>query len=255
MSDPPQRPTHGPDRTPLRAVLGALGYVVGVFGFTIAVSLLLFIAVAVMVADPAAFEALLEGESMVAFVGLEAGLLTLGAVIAAALSIERGWVPKQVVGLGRPSLRELGVGVVGVLVLLALALVLSIAMELFGTEPSEHTLFVEDASTTYYLALAGISILLIGPAEELLFRGLIQNYLRPAFGALGAVVGTSIIFAVVHLPAYFTDTLMTATLSLFVVFALSLVLGGLYERYRNLWLVMGVHGVYNAVLFSSQLVV
>ncbi len=243
-----------PERTPLRAALGAIGYLVGVFGFTIAVSLLVIVAMAVVVADAATFEALFEGESMVVFVGLEAGLLALGSVIAAAVSLRRGWIPKRVVGFGRPSLRELAVGVVGVVVLLAFAFALSIAMEQLGTAPSEHALFVEDASATYYLALAGISILLIGPAEELLFRGLIQNYLRPAFGGAGAVVGTSIVFAIVHLPAYFTETLTTAALSLVVVFVLSLVLGGLYERFRNLWLVMAVHGVYNAVLFSSQLV-
>jgi len=114
--------------------------------------------------------------------------------------------------------------------------------------PSEHSLFDEEATWIYYVSLAVLSILLIGPVEELLFRGLIQNYVRPALGAVGAVVWTSLLFAAIHLPAYFTDTVETAALSLVVVFALSLVLGAVYERYRNVVLVMAVHGVYNAVL-------
>ena len=260
MSSPQDSPERRSDRSPLVAAVlafvGALGYVVGVFAFAIVSSIVLMLAVfgaTLVTGQPELFEELLAGEGMLFFIAAESILFGVGTVIAAVLSFSFGWVPKRVVGFAVPSPRELLVGIATVVVLLALALLLSLVIELLGVPPSEHALFEEDAPWTYYAALAALSILVIGPVEELLFRGLIQNYMRPAFGAAGAVVATSVLFAAVHLPAYFADTLETALVSLVVIFALSLVLGAVYERYRNIVLVMGIHGVYNAVLFLSQI--
>ena len=245
-----------PPRSPLIAVLGSIGYVVGVFAFVIAASIALMFAVAgvlLISGEGALFEELIAGEGMVALVAAEAILLGVGTVLAALLSFSTGWVPKRVVGFAVPSPRELLVGVGAVIALLVIAISLGLVSDLLGVPASDHALFDEDAPASYYLGLAALSILVIGPVEELLFRGLIQNYMRPAFSSAGAVVGTSILFAAVHLPAYLTGALSTALVSLSVIFALSLVLGAVYERYRNIVLVMAIHGFYNAVLFSAQI--
>ncbi|AXR80393.1 hypothetical protein AArcMg_0370 [Natrarchaeobaculum sulfurireducens] len=238
------------------AVVGSIGYVVGVFAFVIAASIALMFAVAgvlLLSGEQALFEELIAGDGMIALVVAEAVLLGVGTVLAAVLSFSTGWVPKRVVGFAVPSPRELLVGIGAVIALLAIAMSLGLVSDLLGVPASDHALFDEDAPASYYLGLAALSILVIGPVEELLFRGLIQNYMRPAFGGIGAIVGTSVLFAAVHLPAYLTGALSTALVSLGVIFALSIVLGAVYERYRNIVLVMAIHGFYNAILFSAQI--
>jgi len=251
-----QHPERSELVTVVLAIAGSIGYVGGVFGFTIAASIALFIALfaaVLLTGSVDQFETFLTGDGMIVLFGAEAILLGIGTVLATVISVQFGWVHREEIGFRVPSGREILVGIGAVFALLGLATALSIIIETLGVPPSEHSLFDEEATWVYYVSLAVLSILLIGPVEELLFRGLIQNYVRPALGGVGAVVWTSLLFAVVHLPAYFTDTLETAALSLVVVFALSLVLGAVYERYRNIVLVMAIHGLYNAVLFSVQL--
>lgn len=251
-------PEDGDDRPPLHersrlaAFLGAAGYVVGVFAFSLTAFLVLSIALipVVFLADEpmAFFESV---ERVLIFV--EPIIMGVGTAILAALSFWRGWVPKRALGISVPTAREALVVVGGVIGLLALGYVLSAVPEYFGVPPSEHALMLEDGSTQFYVGLAVLSILVIGPVEEVLFRGLIQNYLRPAYGAIGAVLVTSILFAAVHLFAYSVQAppLETVLVSLASVFVLSLVLGGIYERYRNIVVVSAIHGFYNAVLFLT----
>ncbi|THE65189.1 CPBP family intramembrane metalloprotease [Salinadaptatus halalkaliphilus] len=251
--DPPERQ---PERSRLVAVVGSIGYIAGVYVFLVAAFLTLGIAVAatlLLTGTMDALEEFLTGPGMLVVLAAEPALMGVGTVIAAAISFSLGWIPKRVVGIAVPTHRQLLVGAGSVLVLLVVASGLSLIAETAGVPASEHTLFEEDAAASYYLALMVISILLIGPVEELLFRGLIQNYMRPAFGSMGAIVTTSVLFAAIHILAYLTGPISTALVSLVVVFVLSLVLGAIYERYRNIVLVMLIHGVYNAVLFGFQL--
>ncbi|SDR43404.1 CPBP family intramembrane glutamic endopeptidase [Natronobacterium texcoconense] len=255
---PPEGESEGlPERSPLIAAAGAIGYVVGVFAFVIAASIVLTagLAIAFFLADtPETFEWLLTGDGSIYLVVAEALLLGFGTVAAALLSFSLGWIPKRVVGFAVPTGRQLLVGVGATVGLVVLAALLSALVEFVGAPASDHALFDEDAPVSYYVVLAVLSILVIGPVEELLFRGLIQNYLRSAVTPVWAVVWTSVLFAVVHLPAYLTGAFSTAVASLAVIFVLSLVLGAIYERYRNVVLVMLIHGFYNAVLFGFEIV-
>ncbi|SFS37336.1 CPBP family intramembrane glutamic endopeptidase [Halostagnicola kamekurae] len=265
MDDPQSDPTSAPEQSPptgppsrsgLIAVLGSIGYIVGAYVFTFAVLIVLMIGAMLYLAATTGtveqFNSIMEGESYVLLAGLESGLLGLGAFGLAALSAARGWIPKPEFGLSRPTPRQIGVSLLAIAGLVVLQAALSLASSALGISASEHSLIGGDVSPYYYVALAVISILVIGPAEELLFRGLIQNYMRPAFGSTGAIVGTSLLFSSLHLMAYLTTTLSAAVVSLGVVFVLSLAFGWLYERYNNLYLVMWIHGGYNATLFLLQ---
>lgn len=101
------------------------------------------------------------------------------------------------------------------------------------------------------LLLVPLSLLVIGPGEELLFRGVIQTRLVDVYGLGGGIVATSVVFAIVHLPAYATGTASEIATSIVVIFTLSLILGWIYERTDNLVVPAIVHGVYNAILFAS----
>ncbi len=81
-------------------------------------------------------------------------------------------------------------------------------------------------------------------AEEILFRGLLQSWLRSFLSFRPAVVVTSLIFALCH----FADSQAAANWELLVsLFVLSLYLGYLYERQKSLWASIGLHALFNAI--------
>lgn len=94
------------------------------------------------------------------------------------------------------------------------------------------------------LTIIGITVI-IPCVEELLFRGLLQSWLRSKFKqSVGAIILTSLIFALFH---YSTSQGVTNIELLFSLFMLSCFLGLLYERQRSLWAPIGLHGFFNAV--------
>jgi membrane protease YdiL (CAAX protease family) len=100
------------------------------------------------------------------------------------------------------------------------------------------------------LGLAALSIVLVAPAEELLFRGAIQGRLRRAFGPVPAVGGTSVLFGSVHL-VNFTGSVVGALVGAGIVGVGGAVFGTVYERTGNLLVPIGVHGAYNTVLLVA----
>lgn len=105
---------------------------------------------------------------------------------------------------------------------------------------------------TIVLLLIPISIVVVGPAEELLFRGVIQRHLEGGFATPWAIVLTGVLFSLVHLPTtYLADPNPTAVVvALGVLFGLSLVLSWLYVRSENLLVPMLAHGGYDAAIFA-----
>ena len=89
--------------------------------------------------------------------------------------------------------------------------------------------------------------MLIGPGEELLYRGLIQGLFKESFGPLRAIVLASGLFAVVHVFSLSGTGKLTYIV---IVFGLALILGGIYEYTDNLVVPAFIHGTYNAVQFA-----
>ncbi|SNZ12161.1 hypothetical protein SAMN06269185_1527 [Natronoarchaeum philippinense] len=98
------------------------------------------------------------------------------------------------------------------------------------------------------LVLIPLSFLLVGPGEELLFRGVIQNAFVDRVGVGGGIVASSAIFVSIHLPNYgWTDGLPT----LGVLFVVTMVWGYVYERTDSLFVPAMAHGAFNAVQFAA----
>ncbi len=85
--------------------------------------------------------------------------------------------------------------------------------------------------------------LFVGLAEEILFRGLIQQDLQRAFGWKWAILGASIMFAVMHLT-------WRSVPELIFVFLASFVLGGLYMKTKSLVPAIAAHGMNNVMLVA-----
>lgn len=147
-----------------------------------------------------------------------------------------------------PSLKDILWMVAGLVGLFAALITMSIAITLAGLPtPAEHVIGEIGAETPeLLLVLVPLSFLVIGPGEELLFRGVIQTRLVQAYGDYWGIIVTSIIFAVAHLTAFEGGNI---TISIGVLFVLSLILGAIYEITDNLVVPAVIHGAYNAILF------
>lgn len=170
-----------------------------------------------------------------------------GGVALVYLSIRglgRRFVPAHV-----PSIRDLAwVGVGYVLALGGAFLGLGVVV-ITGAPAAQNQLGeVAVDHPELLLFLVPFSFLLIGPGEELLFRGIVQGTLREAYGPAAGVTLASAIFAAVHYLALSGGAGARLT-TVGVLFLPSLVFGAAYERTRNLVVPALIHGAYNATLF------
>jgi membrane protease YdiL (CAAX protease family) len=82
----------------------------------------------------------------------------------------------------------------------------------------------------------------VGLREELVYRGIVQRSLERPLGPIGAIGVSSLLFSAYHLgalplvPVYFV-----------IVFLAGSVLGVMYRASGSLWLVIGVHALYDAL--------
>lgn len=156
------------------------------------------------------------------------------------------------VDVSKPGRSDLLVAALGVVAIFALHLGMNAVSEVFALPQTSHGL-VETARDHPEILppLAVLSFLAIAPAEELLARNGIQQYLYGAFSRHGAVIVASLVFAGSHLLSYAGSGASPggALVALTRVFVVSLVLGVTYERTDDLFAPIVVHGSYNAVQF------
>ena len=86
--------------------------------------------------------------------------------------------------------------------------------------------------------LAAVAIVIVAPiAEEIFFRGVVFNAWLREYGFWVALIGSSLIFALIHVSLYaFLPILM-----------LALILGYVYHQTRSLLTVIAVHATFNAI--------
>ncbi len=108
-----------------------------------------------------------------------------------------------------------------------------------GEQQAVQTLQMAD-SWSARVVLGVITILLVPPAEETLFRGILYPAIKQAGFPRLALWGTSLLFAAVH---FHLPTLLP-------LFALALILALLYERTDNLLAPITAHALFNALNFA-----
>jgi membrane protease YdiL (CAAX protease family) len=158
------------------------------------------------------------------------------------------------VDLRQPTRRDAAVVGGGILVLLGLNLGIGWVFQQLGLPAARHTVFdIAQDDPGLLLILMPLSLLLIGPGEELLYRNIVQKSLYDAFSRPAAIVVASGVFAAAHVPAYSSAgaTPLSVLNTLTVVFALSLVLGVAFDRTRNVVVPALIHGSFNAIAFAA----
>ena len=217
------------------------------------VSGLLFIGV-----ESTVLPALGYGESAVAAF-IAGGTVTLAFTAAMALAYIR-YRPVRI-PVRMPTLREWGWGVAGFLGSVVLTVVFTVFTEFIitafgsriGAEPATP-LVVRALEQNLQVALAFLfvaSFLLIGPIEELLFRGVVQGRVREAFGSVTTILISGLLFGLAHSGTYLLGS--SEFLSLPVLIALlGIAVNGawyglLYERTANLSVPIIAHALTDGI--------
>lgn len=151
-----------------------------------------------------------------------------------------------------PTVRDWGWIVGGFVLLLGLLAAAQAALSALSIDIAQNQVVAfGERDPTVFLVLIPLSFLLVGPGEELLFRGLVQGTLQEAFHPWRAILLASGIFAVVHV---FSLSGQGQLVYLAIVFVLSLLLGAAYEYTENLVVPVLIHGAYNAAQFAGAYV-
>ncbi|MFB6136294.1 MAG: lysostaphin resistance A-like protein [Halobacteriaceae archaeon] len=225
----------------LRAFLAAL--VVGVTGLVVGTAL----ALAVIVLASAVGVSFSPVQSIVLSLVLVQGI-AFGSVALSYLRY-RG-LTLEFVGVRVPTLRDLAAVGLGYLTAVGAALVGAMVVSATGVQAGANQAAefgIEHPETLLWLIPA--SVLLIGPGEELLFRGIVQRRIREAFDPVPGVVLASLLFASVHFVAL-SGGAGARLVSISLLFFPSLVFGTVYELTENVVVSALVHGSYNATLFG-----
>lgn len=222
----------------------AVVLLIGVAGFTVGS---LFTALGVGVLSAAGIAVTERPTVLIAVSVLTVQGLGFGSVALFYLSTREEGLGLLMIGL--PDLRDL-IWIVSGLIGLFVALVgISLLQTTLGIESAQHTLLERGVQTPeLLLVMVPLSILLVGPGEELLFRGIIQQLLRLRFGVPVGITIASVIFAVAHVGSLTGEGLL-ATIATYVV--LSLILGVSYEYSENLVVPATIHGLFNAIQFFA----
>ena len=160
------------------------------------------------------------------------------------------------IGISVPSLREVGIVVLGYASamggLVVVAVIITMLVSMFGIEPaSNQAAEIGMENPEVLLLLIPASFLLIGPGEELLFRGVVQGRIRDYFGPITGVAIASVIFAGIHYPALSGGSVTGKLVSVSALLIPALILGATYEYTDNIVVPSLIHGAYNATLFTG----
>jgi membrane protease YdiL (CAAX protease family) len=159
---------------------------------------------------------------------------------------------RSYLGVRWPTLREVGIVFAGYLALVLLLLVAAAIAQLLLPEGAENqgAAAIGDAnSPLVYVGALAFMFLVVGPSEEVLYRGVVQNRIRETLSPVPAIIIASGIFAAVHVIALAGSlTAMLTTVTILLV--PGIVLGVVYEYTGNIVVPAVLHGTHNSILIT-----
>lgn len=170
----------------------------------------------------------------------------IGFLAAGWLYVRRYSVP---IPIKRPGRRDVGYALGGAIAALVFATGASGVLTWFGLTPGAVLEEVITQNPIVSLWLAVLSIVVVAPVEEYLFRGVIQGRLRRAFSAPTAIVLASVLFGSLHFGNY-VGSLSTVVGWSLLIAGVGVIFGSIYERTNTLIVPVIAHALYNTVLFT-----
>jgi len=205
-----------------------------------------------VVAVALAAVAVVVGESVAErpAVGIAAIECSMLAVAGGVLLLRPGAVAE--IGLAVPSVSDLALGAAFLPITYLTMGLQSVVGRLLGVEADGADL--GEYSTP---AVVAVALVLVGPAEELLYRGVVQELLVGPLGTAGGVGAMAVLFGLVHYPSYGASSLREIDAGVALGMAGTTVggaaFGALYVLTGTLLVPMAVHSLYDAALFANLL--
>jgi membrane protease YdiL (CAAX protease family) len=158
-------------------------------------------------------------------------------------------------GVRWPTLRELGLVIAAWVMIFVLLIVIGLAIEavteLLGSgNPDEPDQALDEVISANPAILIGVIVamfVVVGPSEEILFRGIVQGRLRERLSAVPAIALASLLFASIHVIAL-AGSLQAIVLGISVLFVTSLVLGAVYEYTGSIVIPALLHAFHNSMV-------
>lgn len=99
---------------------------------------------------------------------------------------------------------------------------------------------MQQSITFFTVLIAFISAAVISPIyEEIFYRGFLYRWVRTRLGFVGAIILSSFIFTIAHIPTY---NVMPVNFLSGIIFALA------YERTNSIWPSVIIHGLTNGIM-------
>jgi membrane protease YdiL (CAAX protease family) len=177
-----------------------------------------------------------------------AGLFVVapGALSGVRLLPARGGARSILLGLGLAVPAWLGATTLG--------LILTWLLELVGREPEPG--IVDIAVARIDPTVLVLALVLVAPvAEELFFRGVVFNAWMREYGTRAAVIGSAMLFAVIHANLESVDALIASVVTVVPIFGLGVALALIYRGTGSLAAAMAMHAGFNAISVSIALLV
>lgn len=165
------------------------------------------------------------------------------AIAFTAAALDRSFVPVRV-----PTGAELRAGAVPLLAAVAVETGRQLGVAFTPLNPAGTVPIPDDPNAVGLVALVAVAVLIAPPAEEFLFRGVIQRYVREGSSVRVGVAVATLVFVPVHgLGILATTTSATAALAtVATLVVVSVAVGVAYARTDNLAIPIVVHAAYNA---------
>jgi membrane protease YdiL (CAAX protease family) len=149
-------------------------------------------------------------------------------------------------GLKKPSLKIiLIVSFVAVLLFLLGGGISAVEEAILGPDPEANLILdaILARNPLQLIALLGISLVLVGPAEELAFRGFVQRGFETSFGKIAGLLIASVLFGLLHG--------LNSLRSIVPVTVVSLFLGYVWQKTDgNTTASAWMHGLYDAIAIA-----
>jgi len=156
----------------------------------------------------------------------------------------------SLVRIGWPTARDVRWTLFGFAGLVAVLVGLDALLSVVGVAPADNvSVELGRENPSVFLYFIPIVLLFNAPAEELLFRGVVQGLFRRAYGVGPAVVAAALVFGLVHYVALVGTGSRLAYVA--IAFLSGLILGVLYEYTSNLLVPIAVHACWNTLVYLS----
>ncbi|RIW32542.1 CPBP family intramembrane metalloprotease [Bacillus salacetis] len=171
--------------------------------------------------------------------GLTIAIVLLGGIYFIALRPKKlSW---SEVGVKPFQMKDWKLIILYSIILLAGAVIIVVLTSFIGnTWENSKTEAMQQNVTLVTVLLAFVSAAVISPIyEEIFYRGFLYRWLRTRVGFKGAILLSSLIFTIVHIPTY---NVMPVNFFSGIIFALA------YERTGSIWPSVLVHGLTNGTM-------